>query len=230
LSPEAALPAMIWRIRRLRALEAAKVKELPVHATPRSIVTCLLVLAACAGGATPPDATSDQPPPTTSPAPTPMDLYSLRVERLDGTASDLAGYRGKVTLIVNVASECGFTPQYAGLQRLHQELAGRGFAVLGFPSNDFGGQEPGTPEQIQTFCTTKYGVDFPLFAKVRTKAGAGQSPVYELLGRATGSLPSWNFCKYLVGKDGKPVAFFGSRTAPDAAELRAAIEQALQAG
>ncbi len=157
-----------------------------------------------------------------------MDLYSLQTHALDGRTVDLASYRGKVTLVVNVASECGFTPQYAGLQKLHQEFATRGFAVLGFPSNDFGGQEPGTPEQIQSFCTTKYSVGFPLFAKVHTKAGDGQSPVYELLGKATGSLPSWNFCKYVVGKDGQPIQFFGSRTAPDAAELRTVIEQALR--
>ncbi|MBL8730557.1 MAG: glutathione peroxidase [Planctomycetes bacterium] len=159
-----------------------------------------------------------------------MNLYSLQTEALDGKPVDLAAYQGKVTLVVNVASECGFTPQYAGLQQLHREFAGRGFAVLGFPSNDFGGQEPGTADQIRSFCTTKYGVDFPLFTKVRTKAGDGQSPVYRLLGEATGSLPSWNFGKYLVGKDGRPLQFFGSRTAPDAAELRSAIEQALAAG
>jgi glutathione peroxidase len=158
-----------------------------------------------------------------------MNLYSLQTEALDGKPVDLAAYRGKVTLVVNVASECGFTPQYAGLQQLHREFADRGFVVLGFPSNDFGGQEPGTAAQIRSFCTTKYGVDFPLFAKVHTKAGKDQSPVYELLGKTTGSLPNWNFCKYLIGKKGQPLQFFGSRTAPDAADLRAAIEQALAA-
>lgn len=185
----------------------------------------LLGLTACTGSTSAPGATTS--PPNRQDAP-PMDLYSIPTAALDGSAADLSAYRGKVTLVVNVASECGFTPQYAGLQQLHREFAGRGFAVLGFPSNDFGGQEPGTPEQIRSFCTTKYGVDFPLFAKVRTKAGDGQSPVYELLGKATGSLPNWNFCKYLVGKDGQPLAFYTSRTAPDAAELRAAIEQALR--
>lgn len=189
----------------------------------RPAALLLLAFAACTGSAAAPASPTDPEAP-------PMNLYSLAAKSLDGSNVELSRYAGKVTLVVNVASECGFTPQYAGLQQLHQEFAGRGFEVLGFPSNDFGGQEPGTPEQIRQFCTTKYGVDFPMFAKVRTKAGEGQSPVYEQLGRATGSLPSWNFCKYLVGKDGRPIRFFGSRTAPDAAELRTAIEQALQAG
>ncbi|MBL9077810.1 MAG: glutathione peroxidase [Planctomycetes bacterium] len=178
--------------------------------------------AACTGS-------SPTAPATETPAPAAMDLYSLRAPALDGSTVDLASLRGKVALVVNVASECGYTPQYAGLQRLHAELAPRGFTVLGFPSNDFGAQEPGTAEQIRSFCTERYAVEFPLFAKVGTKAGAAQSPVYALLGEATGSLPNWNFCKYVVGKDGRPVAFFPSRTAPDAKELRAAIEQALAA-
>ncbi|MBX3463926.1 MAG: glutathione peroxidase [Planctomycetes bacterium] len=191
----------------------------------------LLTLVACAGGATQPaEAAATAPSNPTASQPTAMDLYSLHATALDGTDVDLGAYRGKVTLVVNVASECGYTPQYAGLQQLQRELAGRGFEVLGFPSNEFGGQEPGSPEQIRNFCTTKFGVQFPLFAKVQTKAGATQSPVYALLGRATGSLPSWNFCKYLIGKDGQPIAFYASRTRPDDAELRAAIERALQAG
>ena len=102
-----------------------------------------------------------------------------------------------------------------------------GVAVLGFPSNDFGAQEPGSAEQIREFCEGTYGVTFPMFAKVQTKAGADQSPVYAFLGEQTGELPGWNFCKYLVGKDGKPVAFFESGVAPDSAELRAAIMDAL---
>lgn len=163
----------------------------------------------------------------TSPEPS-MDFYSLRTQALDGSPADLAAFRGKVTLVVNVASACGYTPQYAGLQKLHAELKGRGFAVLGFPSNDFGAQEPGTPEQIREFCTTKYQVDFPLFGKVQTKTGAGQSPVYEWLGKESGKLPNWNFCKYLVGKDGKVIAFHASKTAPDDTALRAAIDAALR--
>ena len=153
-------------------------------------------------------------------------LYDLQVTTLDGKPADLAAYRGKVTLVVNVASQCGYTPQYAGLEKLHRELGPKGFAVLGFPSNDFGGQEPGSDEEIATFCKRTYDVSFPMFAKVVTKRGPGQSPVYAFLGES-GSLPQWNFSKYVVDKDGKVEAFFPSRVAPDAPELRAAIEKAL---
>jgi glutathione peroxidase len=163
-----------------------------------------------------------------SPATTTMpNVYSLRADSLAGQPVDLADYRGKVTLVVNVASECGYTPQYAGLQKLHAELADRGFAVLGFPSNEFGGQEPGNAAQIQEFCTSKFGVKFPLFAKIATKDGANQSPVYQLLGKATGKLPNWNFCKYLIGKDGNVIGFYPSSTGPESPELRRAIDAAM---
>ena len=131
-----------------------------------------------------------------------------------------------MTLVVNVASECGYTPQYAGLEKLHRELSGKGFAVLGFPSNDFGGQEPGTAKEIATFCRLTYDVTFPMFAKVSTVAGPSQSPIYKFLG-ASGHLPAWNFSKYVVGKDGKVVAFFPSDVTPEAPALRNAIAKAL---
>jgi glutathione peroxidase len=153
-------------------------------------------------------------------------LYDLKVARLSGEPADLAAFRGKVALVVNVASQCGFTPQYAGLEKLYRELAPRGVVVLGFPSNDFGGQEPGTAEEIGQFCQKNYGVTFPMFAKVVTRAGPEQSPVYAFLGES-GSLPQWNFSKYVVDRNGKVEAFFPSRVAPDAPELRAAIEKAL---
>ncbi|HSP91337.1 MAG TPA: glutathione peroxidase [Vicinamibacterales bacterium] len=153
-------------------------------------------------------------------------LYDLTVARLSGEPADLSAYKGKVSLVVNVASQCGFTPQYAGLETLYRDLAPKGFAILGFPSNDFGSQEPGTAEEIGQFCQKNYGVTFPMFAKVVTRAGADQSPVYTFLGES-GSLPQWNFSKYVVDKDGKVAAFFPSRVAPDAPELRAAIEKAL---
>lgn len=157
-----------------------------------------------------------------------MSIYELQAETLEGEPADLSAYQGKVTLVVNVASRCGYTPQYEGLQALHAELKDRGFAVLGFPSNDFGAQEPGTAEQIREFCSSKFSVDFPMFAKVQTKAGDGQSPVYARLSEAIdGQLPNWNFCKYLVGKDGKVLGFYPSRIAPDDAELRKQIEAAL---
>ena len=153
-------------------------------------------------------------------------LYDLKVVRLSGEPADLAAYTGKVALVVNVASQCGYTPQYAGLERLYRELAPKGVVVLGFPSNDFGGQEPGSAEEIGQFCQKNYGVTFPMFAKVVTKAGPDQSPVYAFLGES-GTLPQWNFSKYVVNRNGKVEAFFPSRVAPDAPELRAAIEKAL---
>ena len=154
-------------------------------------------------------------------------LYSLKTTALDGKPADLAQYKGKVALVINVASQCGLTPQYAGLEKLHEELKGRGFTVLGFPSNDFGGQEPGTSEEIATFCKKNYGVTFPMFSKLVTKAGPDQSPIYSWLGQ-TGNLPKWNFSKYLIGKDGKVVAFFPSNVTPESPELRQAIEGALK--
>ena len=155
-------------------------------------------------------------------------FYDLKTMTLDGKPVDLGAYKGKVSLVVNVASKCGYTPQYDGLEKLHKEMQGKNFNVLGFPSNDFGGQEPGTAEEIITFCKATYGVTFPMFEKVVTKAGAGQSPVYSFLG-ASGDLPAWNFGKYVIGKDGKVVAYFPSKVTPDAPELRAAIAKALAA-
>lgn len=152
-------------------------------------------------------------------------LYSLTVPTLAGAPQALSAYQGKVTLIVNTASQCGFTPQYAGLEKLHQDYQGKGFEVLGFPSNDFGGQEPGTAQEIQNFCETRFHVTFPMFEKVVT-TGADQSPVYAVLTKDLGA-PKWNFHKYLVGKDGQVLQAFSSKVAPDSAELRSAIDAAL---
>ena len=159
-------------------------------------------------------------------------FYTFEVETIGGTLTNLAPYQGKVALVVNVASKCGFTKQYAGLQRLYETYRERGLVLLGFPSNDFLGQEPGSNAEIQQFCTLTFGVTFPLFAKIRVK-GADKHPLYAWL--TDGSLHpglggeiSWNFNKFLIGRDGKPVARFGSRTAPDAPELIEAIEKALK--
>jgi glutathione peroxidase len=160
------------------------------------------------------------------PAAAPASFYDIEAKALDGKPGNLAQYKGKVALVVNVASKCGHTPQYAGLEKLYREMKPKGVVVLGFPSNDFGGQEPGTAEEIATFCKTTYDVTFPLFEKGVTKAGPTQSPVYQYLG-ATGNLPRWNFAKYVVGKDGKVVAFFDSKVQPDAPEIKAALEKAL---
>ncbi len=159
-------------------------------------------------------------------AQTASSLYDLRTETLQGQPADLAAYRGTVTLVVNTASECGYTPQYEGLEKLHREWSGKGFAVLGFPSNDFGGQEPGTAQQIVDFCRKNYGVTFPMFAKLSTRPGLAQSPIYKFLG-TTGHLPAWNFSKYVVGKNGRVIAFFPSSVTPEAPELRSAIAKAL---
>jgi glutathione peroxidase len=153
-------------------------------------------------------------------------FYDLRTTYLDGKPADLGAFRGRVALVVNVASQCGFTPQYEGLEKLHREWSGKGFAVLGFPSNDFGAQEPGTAEEIATFCRLNYAVTFPMFSKLVTERGPEQSPIYAFLGRS-GNLPAWNFSKYVIGKDGKIVAFFPSEVTPEAPELRAAISKAL---
>ena len=154
-------------------------------------------------------------------------FYDLKTQTLLGKPADLGDFRGRVTLVVNVASYCGYTPQYKGLEALHRELKDKGFAVLGFPSNDFGEQEPGTAEEIATFCKRTYDVTFPMFSKVVTKPGADQSPVYTFLGRQ-GHLPAWNFAKYVVGKDGRVRAFFPSDVTPEDPALRRAIADALK--
>jgi len=153
-------------------------------------------------------------------------FYDLKTMSLDGKPGNLAQYKGTVSLVVNVASKCGYTPQYEGLEKLQREMKGKGFNVLGFPSNDFGGQEPGTAQEIATFCKLTYDVTFPMFEKVVTKKGAGQSPIYSYLG-ASGNLPAWNFSKYVVDKHGKVVAFFPSQVTPEDSALRAAIAKAM---
>jgi glutathione peroxidase len=158
----------------------------------------------------------------------PASFYELKTQTLLGKPADLADFRGKVTLVVNVASYCGYTPQYKGLEALHRELKDKGFAVLGFPSNDFGEQEPGTAEEIATFCKRTYDVTFPMFSKVVTRPGREQSPIYSYLG-ASGHLPAWNFAKYLVGKDGRVRAFFPSDVTPEDPALRRAIADAMKA-
>ena len=135
-------------------------------------------------------------------------------------------YGGQVLLVVNTASKCGFTPQYEALEAMHARYKGRGFAVLGFPSNDFMGQEPGSEKQIQEFCTLTYGVKFPMFEKVHVK-GADVTPFYRQLASETGKSPAWNFHKYLIDRSGKVVASYGSRTTPDDPAFVAKVESLL---
>ena len=139
-----------------------------------------------------------------------------------------SAYGGDVLLIVNTASKCGFTPQFEGLEAMNARYADRGFAVLGFPSGDFREQEFEDEDQIREFCTLTYGVKFPMFERVHV-VGDAATPLYRALARETGEVPKWNFHKYLVGRDGRVLGQWGSRTSPDDPELVAAIERALQA-
>ena len=160
-------------------------------------------------------------------------IHDFSVKTIDGKPKSLADYKGKVALIVNVASECGLTPQYKGLEELHETYGGKGLAVLGFPANEFGAQEPGTNEQIQTFCRTSYGVKFDMFAKVKVK-GPGIDPLFDFLTSPTTNPKSageirWNFNKVLVGKNGEILARFEPPVEPTSADVKQAIEKALQA-
>lgn len=155
-----------------------------------------------------------------------MSFHQFTVNTLDGNPQSLSAFKGKVALVVNVASECGFTPQYEGLQKLSTDYKDKGLVVLGFPCNQFGGQEPGTPEQIQLFCSSKFHVTFPMFEKIDVK-GPHQAPLYAFL-TAKFDEPKWNFSKYLVGKDGQVLAAFPSQITPDSSELHKAIEAALK--
>ena len=157
-------------------------------------------------------------------------FFDFHAKNIDGAETDLGAMRGQVVLVVNVASRCGFTPQYEGLEQLHQKFAPQGFSVVGFPSNDFGEQEPGTEAEIKTFCTTRFGVTFPLFAKV-VVTGSTKDPLYEWL--TTSFEPrgdvQWNFEKFLVGKDGHVLGRYTSSVSPSSKQLLGDIENALKA-
>ena len=158
-----------------------------------------------------------------------MSVYEFEAHGLDGRERPLSAFRGQALLIVNVASRCGFTPQYAGLEALQRDYGARGFSVLGFPCNQFGAQEPGDADEIQSFCEVNYGVSFPLFAKIDVK-GPAAHPLYGYLTRAKPGLlgsrgVKWNFTKFLVDREGRPVARYGSSSPPEA--LKPAIEALL---
>lgn len=158
-------------------------------------------------------------------------LYGFTLNSIDGKPAPLADYKGKVVLIVNVASRCGYTPQYSALESLYEKYKGQGFVILGFPANNFGAQEPGTNEEIKTFCTRKYNVSFPMYAKISVK-GDDQSPLYSYLTKETG--PSitgdikWNFTKFLVDRNGDVVQRFEPAVTPDSPEMVAAVEKQLK--
>lgn len=154
-------------------------------------------------------------------------VYDFSADTITGEPQSLAQYKGQVLLIINTASKCGFTKQYAGLQELYSTYEDRGLVVLGFPANNFGGQEPGTNEEIAQFCSTKFDVTFPMFGKISVK-GDDIDPLYAwLTAHPNGKKVSWNFNKFLIGRNGDLIAHFGSRTAPDDPKLIEAIEKAL---
>jgi len=160
---------------------------------------------------------------------TSMDLTSIPYSNTDGTTETLSKYKGKVLLVVNVASRCGYTPQYAGLEKLYREHLGQGLLVVAFPSNDYGAQEPGNDLEILEFCRSKYDVTFPVKSKLSTK-GAGKSPLYAALTGPTSPFPgevAWNFEKFLVSRDGKIVNRFKSGVRPDSPELVEAVKAEL---
>jgi len=152
-------------------------------------------------------------------------VHEFTLNSIEGKAAPLSAYKGKVVLLVNVASRCGYTPQYAGLEALYRKYKDRGLVVLGFPANNFGGQEPGTNDEIKTFCKSKYDVTFPMYAKVSVK-GDDKTPLYGFLTEKSGEV-KWNFTKFLADKNGKVIGRFDSGVDPASAELAAAIEKAL---
>ncbi|WP_090064615.1 glutathione peroxidase [Lentzea flaviverrucosa] len=161
-----------------------------------------------------------------------MEIYDIPVHTLAGEPGDLSAVRGKVALVVNVASRCGLTPQYAGLERLQEKYGAEGFSVVGFPCNQFMGQEPGTSEEIATFCSATYGVSFPLFEKIEVN-GPDRHPLYQQLvehedADGTAGDVQWNFEKFLVSREGQVIARFRPRTEPEDAAITEAIEAALR--
>ena len=153
-------------------------------------------------------------------------LLTHKVDNILGAKEDLCQYAGKVVLVVNTASYCGYTPQYKGLQALNEKYKSRGLVILGFPSNDFGQQEPGSNKEIADFCDRTYAVKFPMFAKTAVK-DAGQTPLYDDLAKVTGERPKWNFHKYLIARDGKTVASYKSAVDPESKDFIAKVEEYL---
>src|SRR5271167_3199524 len=158
-------------------------------------------------------------------------IYDFTLESIDGRPALLSSYKGKVVMLVNVASRCGYTPQYTALEALYEKYKDRGFVIIGIPANNFGAQEPGTNQEIKTFCSAKYHVSFPMMAKVSVK-GSDITPLYQFLTDKsqrpkTGGEIGWNFTKFLIGPDGTVVARFDSAVTPDSVQVTSAIEKAL---
>jgi glutathione peroxidase len=153
-------------------------------------------------------------------------LLDRTVQTIDEREQSLCAYAGKVVMVVNTASQCGYTPQYEGLEALYRRYQARGLVILGFPSNDFGGQEPGSNREIAAFCVNQYAIDFPMFAKTELK----NSPLFSDLAKAAGAAPRWNFHKYLIDRGGRRVLSFDTRVAPEDPKIAAAIERLLTEG
>ncbi|HVS87930.1 MAG TPA: glutathione peroxidase [Candidatus Acidoferrum sp.] len=158
-------------------------------------------------------------------------VFDFTLNSIDGQSTPLASFKGKVVMLVNVASRCGFTPQYSALEAIYEKYKGRGFVIVGIPANNFGAQEPGSNQEIKTFCATKYKVSFPMMSKVSVK-GDGITPLYQFLtdksaSPKTGGEIQWNFTKFLVGPDGHVITRFEPEVTPDSPEVIAAIEKAL---
>jgi glutathione peroxidase len=154
-------------------------------------------------------------------------IHEFTLNSIVGKPAPLSTYDGKVVLLVNVASRCGYTPQYTGLEALYQKYKDQGLVILGFPANNFGGQEPGTNEEIKTFCSTKYNVTFPMYSKVSVK-GSDMTPLYKFLTETKGGDVKWNFTKFLADKHGNVIGRFESAVTPDSPELISAVETALK--
>jgi glutathione peroxidase len=197
-----------------------------------ALATCLVAAAACGGGQAPPTAPATAEPMAAAADDGSTGIIDQTVQSLTGETVDLAAFRGRPMLIVNTASKCGYTPQYEGLQKLYERYHEGDLVVIGFPSNDFGNQEPGTADEIRDFCRLNYGVTFPMMAKVHTK-GPDQSPVYRTLttqsGKAFEGEVQWNFTKFLVDQDGRVVARFESGVDPLDERITSAVD-ALLAG
>jgi glutathione peroxidase len=195
-----------------------------------AVFVCVVTTAACGGASSPPEAAATASGDSTDDRP--VAVIDHVVESIDGESVDLGAFRGRPLLIVNTASKCGYTPQYAGLQKLHERFAGDGLVVIAFPSNDFGNQEPGSPAEIKTFCEDTYAVSFPLMAKVHTK-GPDQAPVYRTLTEETADdirgEVRWNFTKFLVDGDGHVVARYESGVDPLDDRIVGEIEKLLRA-
>ncbi|MDX9723852.1 MAG: glutathione peroxidase [Myxococcota bacterium] len=180
----------------------------------------VLLLAFGTTAETPPESLGEQ-----AKRPIDKNFHDFSANSIDGEPVALSAYSGTVVLVVNVATNCGYTSQYAGLQ-LYEEMKGEGLVVLGFPANDFKGQEPGSDEEIKAFCSDRYEVTFPMFSKISVKPGAAQHPLYTWLTSLGGEV-SWNFNKFLIDREGKLLARFESRVTPESEELRTAIKDAL---